>query len=92
MVCDDDVNLALGNLAVFNFDMYQQIVINYSFYVVGISYGYVVFGYYFDFLGLIFYLGVQYISYGIFDEINDWGEVLGIFDVVEYVINFGVGK
>jgi hypothetical protein len=91
-VRDDDVNLALGNPAALNPDMHQQIAINQSFHVAGISHGYAAFGHHFDSLGLTSHLGVQYISYGTFDETNDRGEVLGTFDAAEYAINFGVGK
>lgn len=91
-VRDDDVNLALGNPAALNPEMHQQIAVNHSFHVAGISHGYAAFGHHFDSLGFTSHVGIQYVNYGTFDETDDRGEILGTFDAAEYAINLGVGK
>lgn len=91
-VRDDDANLALGNPAALNATMHQQVSINHSFHVAGISHGYASYAHHWQDAGLTSHFGVQYVSYGDFVETNERGQEIGTFQAAEYAINLGVGK
>ncbi|HKK78520.1 MAG TPA: hypothetical protein VJ933_02780, partial [Phaeodactylibacter sp.] len=59
-VRDDDANLALGNPAALNERMHQQVSVNHSFHVAGISHGYASYAHHLEGPGLTSHLGVQY--------------------------------
>ncbi|NBC06266.1 MAG: hypothetical protein GVY26_03630, partial [Bacteroidetes bacterium] len=79
----DDANLALGNPAALNELMHQQISVNHSFHVAGISHGYASYAHHLEGPGLTSHLGVQYVSYGDFTETNDRGQEIGTFQASE---------
>ena len=91
-VRDDDANLALGNPAALNERMHQQISVNHSFHVAGISHGYASYAHHLDSIGLTSHIGVQYVTYGDFIETNERGQEIGTFQASEYAINLGAGK
>ncbi|TXB68396.1 type IX secretion system protein PorQ [Phaeodactylibacter luteus] len=91
-VQDDDANLALGNPAVLNHSMHQQLSFSHSFMVAGINHGYASYAHYFEPKQITGHLGVQYIHYGTFDETNELGERIGSFQASEYAITAGAGR
>lgn len=91
-VRDDDSNLALANPAALNPAMHQQLNFNHSFHVAGINHGYASYAHHFGPSGFTGHAGVQYVSYGTFEETDERGDVLGTFDAGEYAITAGLGK
>lgn len=91
-VRDDDVNLAVVNPAALNPEMHQQLAFNHSFHVAGISHGYAGYGHYLEKPQLSTHFGVQYTSYGEFDQTNVLGQTQGTFKAAEYAIGFGASK
>jgi hypothetical protein len=91
-VRDDDANLALVNPAALNPSMHQQISINHSFHVAGISHGFASYAHDWSGAGITSHFGVQYVNYGDFTETNEFGEEIGSFQAAEYAINLGAGR
>ena len=91
-VRDDDATLALPNPSLLNERMHQQLAFTHSFHVAGISHGYASYAHHFGKAGITGHAGVQYVSYGTFDQTNELGEQLGTFKAAEYAINFGAAK
>lgn len=91
-VRDDDANLALANPSLLNEGMHQQLAFSHSFHVAGISHGYASYAHHFAKAGLTGHAGVQYISYGTFDQTDELGQTLGAFKAAEYAINLGAAR
>ena len=86
---DDDISLAAANPALLNSSMHQQLAFNHSFHLAGISHGYAAFGNHFEKWKTTFHGGIQYVSYGEFDQTNELGEVEGSFKAAEYALTLG---
>lgn len=91
-VVDDDVNLAFHNPGLLNAQMHQQISFSQNFHVLDIQNGYASYGHYFEKAELSTHIGVQYVSYGDFDQTDEFGMVNGTFSAGEYALTLGVGK
>lgn len=91
-VRDDDVNLAATNPAALNPEMHQQLAFNHSFHVAGISHGYAGYGHYLEKPQLSTHFGIQYTSYGEFDQTNVLGQTQGTFEAAEYAIGIGAAR
>ncbi len=91
-VRDDDANLAFGNPAILNSLMHQQLAFNHSFHVAGISHGYAAYAHHFGKAGITGHAGVQYVSYGSFDQTDEFGQVNGSFKAAEYAITAGAAR
>ncbi len=91
-VRDDDVSLAYANPALLNPLMDNQIAFNQSFDLADISHGYVAYGKYIKKWDATVHGGIQYISFGTFDQTDVIGNVIGTFKANEYAITFGAGK
>ena len=91
-VRDDDANLAFGNPALLNSQMHQQLSFNHSFHVAGISHGYASYAHHFAKAGITGHGGVQYVSYGTFDQTDEYGQVNGAFKAAEYAITLGASR
>lgn len=88
-VKDDDGSLAFQNPAVLNEAMSGQISFSQSFYIADINYGAVSFT---KKLGkLNYFSGIQYISYGDFQQADETGFISGDFKAAEYALMAGVG-
>ena len=91
-VRDDDASLAVGNPAALNPDMHQQLSFNHNFHVAGISNGFASYAHYLEKPQLSTHFGVQYVSYGEFDQTNLLGQVEGTFKAAEYAITMGASR
>lgn len=88
-VQDDDVSLAYHTPSLLNARMHQTLSFNQAFHVAGIKFGYFGYGHHVEKWKTTFHGGVQYTSYGTFDQTDDRGEVLGTFKANEYAITLG---
>jgi hypothetical protein len=91
-VRDDDANLAFSNPAALNPLMHQQLTFNHSFHVADISHGFASYAHHFERSGITGHAGVHYISYGTFDQTDEFGLEEGTFSAGEYAITLGAGK
>ncbi|TYB79857.1 type IX secretion system protein PorQ [Bizionia myxarmorum] len=86
---DYDVSQALTNPSAINDEMDNQLALNYSSYLGGISYGTAAYGYTWDRRTLTFFGGVTYINYGSFDGYDEQGNSTGSFSGNEAAVSFG---
>lgn len=91
-VRDDDVNLAYANPALLNGSMHQALGFSHSFHVADISHGYAAYAHHLDNWQATLHGGVQYVTYGEFDQTNELGETIGTFRASEYALTLGAGK
>ena len=89
---DDDVSLALTNPAALNESMAGAISFSHNFYLSDIQNGYVGYGHQLNNTTYTLHAGIQYITYGAFDETNDIGDVVGEFKAGEQAFVIGGGK
>lgn len=88
---DDDVSLAFHNPALLNPSMHNRFSVGSVIYFSGINFGN--FNYVRDYSDIAtFQVGIQYITYGQFDQTNVHGDKEGKFSASEYVINTGGGR
>ncbi|WP_179320202.1 type IX secretion system protein PorQ [Winogradskyella helgolandensis] len=86
---DHDVTEALYNPASINYKMGNQLAVNYSSYLGGISYGTAAYAYTWDRHVQTFHFGVTYINYGSFDGYDLSGNSTGTFTGNETAISAG---
>ena len=86
---DYDVSQALTNPSAINVEMDNQLAVNYSSYLGGISYGTAAYGYTWDRRVLTFFGGISYINYGSFDGYDELGNATGTFSGSEAALSFG---
>ncbi|MFI1744107.1 type IX secretion system protein PorQ [Thalassobellus sediminis] len=86
---DYDVTQALFNPATINVDMDNQLAINYSNYLGGISYGTAAYAYTVDRRTQTFHAGITYVNYGSFDGYDENGNSTGTFTGNEAALSFG---
>lgn len=86
---DYDVTDALYNPASINSDMHNQLALNYSSYLGGISYGTAAYAYTWDRHVQTFHMGVSYINYGTFDGYDINGNSTGTFSGNEAALSVG---
>lgn len=86
---DYDVTQALTNPSAINVEMDNQLALNYSSYLGGISYGTAAYGYTWDRRVLTFFAGISYINYGTFDGYDELGNSTGTFSGNEASLSFG---
>ncbi len=91
-VRDDDANLAFANPGLLNPEMHGSIAFNHSFHLGGIQHGSFNYSFYAPKLASTFHGGIQYVSYGDFDETTASGQIIGTFDAAEYALTLGTGK
>lgn len=90
-VKDNDPNFALGNPALLNRGMDNQLTLNYINYFEDINFGYVSYTKHVDTVGT-FNLGVNYVNYGKFIERDAGSNEVGTFNSGEYAIVMGYGR
>ena len=90
-VKDDDIAQALANPATLNPLMHNQLTFNHNIHFAGISNGYFGYGRNIEKLGATFHAGMQYVSYGTFDETDEFGGIIGEFKASEYALVLGGG-
>lgn len=86
---DHDVSEALYNPASINSDQHNQLALNYSSYLGGISYGTASYAYTWDRHVQTFHFGVTYINYGSFDGFDLEGVSTGTFSGNEVALSAG---
>ena len=86
---DYDVSQGISNPATINWDMDNQLAVNYSSYLGGISYGTAAYAYSVDRRNQTFHAGVTYINYGSFDGYDENGVSTGTFTGNEAALSFG---
>ncbi|GGW62027.1 hypothetical protein DFQ11_102457 [Winogradskyella epiphytica] len=86
---DYDVTEALYNPASINHDMHNQLAVNYSSYLGGVSYGTAAYAYTWDRHIQTFHFGVTYVNYGSFDGYDLDGNSTGAFNGNETAISAG---
>lgn len=86
---DYDVTSGLYNPATINDEMDNQLALNYSSYLGGISYGTAAYAYTYDRHVQTFHIGMTYINYGSFDGYDEQGVSTGSFSGNEAALSFG---
>ena len=89
---DYDVTQALYNPATINVEMDNQLALNYSSYLGGISYGTAAYAYTWDRRTQTFHIGVTYINYGNFDGYDELGNPTGSFTGNEAALSIGYAR
>lgn len=92
-VRDGDLNLAYHNPAALNPNMHRRVAFNQSAYMGGTTHGYLAYGHYIDQgkVPVMVHAGLQYISYGKFQNYDVAGTYMGETRASEYAINIGAG-
>ncbi|WP_136480960.1 type IX secretion system protein PorQ [Cognatitamlana onchidii] len=86
---DYDVTQAIFNPATINVEMDNQLAVNYTSYLGGISYGTAAYAYTIDRRTQTLHAGVTYINYGSFDGYDEDGNSTGTFTGNEAALSFG---
>ena len=86
---DYDVTQGLYNPATINVDMDNQLALNYTSYLGGISYGTAAYAYTVDRRTQTFHAGITYINYGSFDGYDEQGNETGTFTGSEAALSMG---
>lgn len=86
---DHDVTEALYNPASINYQMSNQLAVNYANFLGGISYGTAAYAYTWDRHVQTFHVGITYINYGTFDGYDLNGNSTGTFSGNEAALSAG---
>jgi hypothetical protein len=86
---DYDVTQAIFNPATINAEMDNQLALNYTSYLGGISYGTATYAYMVDRHTRTFHAGITYINYGSFDGYDEDGNSTGTFTGSETALSLG---
>ena len=86
---DYDVTQAIFNPATINAEMDNQLAVNYTSYLGGISYGTASYAYTIDRRTQTFHAGITYVNYGAFDGYDEAGNSTGTFSGNETALSFG---
>lgn len=86
---DYDVTQGLFNPATINVDMDNQLALNYTSYLGGISYGTAAYAYTIDRRTQTFHAGITYVNYGSFEGYDEEGNSTGTFSGNESALSFG---
>ncbi|ALJ03924.1 penicillin-binding protein [Pseudalgibacter alginicilyticus] len=86
---DYDVTQGLFNPATINVEMDNQLALNYTSYLGGISYGTAAYAYTLDRRTQTFHGGITYINYGSFDGYDESGNSTGTFTGSETALSLG---
>jgi len=86
---DWDVTQALYNPSTINVEMDNQLALNYTSYLGGITYGTAAYAYTWDRRVQTYHAGLTYINYGEFAGYNEFGEETGEFSGTEMALSLG---
>ncbi|APY12248.1 penicillin-binding protein [Seonamhaeicola sp. S2-3] len=89
---DYDVTQGMFNPATINVEMDNQLALNYTSYLGGISYGTASYAYTIDRRTQTFHAGITYINYGSFDGYDEDGNSTGTFSGGETALSFGYAR
>ena len=87
-----DISLALQNPAMMRPGLHNQLELNYNNFYAGISIANLAYGYDVVKLKTSFFLGVQYINYGTFEQTDPIGNQYGNFHASDYALTFGASR
>lgn len=90
-VKDHDINMAFNNPAVLNKEMSKQFTFNYNPYFADLKNGYVAYAQTFDSVGT-FSAGIQFLTYGEFNQTDATGASIGTFKAADYSFNLGYAR
>jgi hypothetical protein len=85
----DDLALAAQNPAMLNEKMNNGVTFNHEFLLAGITDGYFGAAHYFEKQKLTLNFGIQYINYGDFKAVDEYGNTTGSFTAGDYAIGIG---
>jgi hypothetical protein len=89
-VVDKDLGLAAQNPALYNAQMHNQLLASHSLYLADIGHGYVGYARQIDTTHHITVGGgLNYVSYGNFDQADEFGNITGSFKAGEYALQLG---
>jgi len=91
LTIDDDPNLGLFNPALINSSMNSFLSLNYINYYSDINYGSIVFCPKFSNKEQLLF-AVKYVDYGVFEETDQFGNLIGNFNASEYLFSLGFSK
>ena len=91
-VIDSDPNIGLFNPAVINSKMNSFLTINYINYHADINYGSILYTHNFKKIKTPILFSLTYLDYGIFEETNEFGEIIGEFTSSEYLFSVGFSR
>lgn len=86
---DYDPTQALFNPAAINWEMDNQLSINYMNYLGDVNYGSAAYAYLWDRRTQVFHTGVTYINYGSFDGYDEQGNATSTFSGGEFALSMG---
>jgi hypothetical protein len=87
----DDLALAAQNPAMLNEKMNNGVTFNHEFLLAGVSDGYFAAAHYFEKQQVTLQFGIQYVNYGEFKGVDEYGNVTGTFTAGDYAIGIGGG-
>jgi hypothetical protein len=91
-VADGDLNLAYANPALLDSLDARQLALNYNSLFADASNGFVSYAVHRSELDMTFAATLQYLSYGQFEERDEFNQELGEFNAGEYLLNLGAGR
>lgn len=86
---DFDPTSGLYNPANINYEMDNQLSVNYVNYFADVNYGSASYAYLLDRRTQVLHAGITYVNYGTFDGYNEFGEATGDFTGGEAALSFG---
>jgi len=87
---NNDINFALSNPSLLSPETDNQLALNFTKHIVGVSVGSAVYGNTWN--GNMFGIGMQYVDYGTFDETSETNQNLGTFTAKDYALSFIYAK
>ena len=88
---EDDLSFTLQNPALITGEMHKQMALNGTNYLADINFGSVAYSHKLDDHNYLA-AGVQYVNYGHFDELDDYGEKLGGFSANDVALHLIYGR
>lgn len=91
-IADDDILQGFANPALLNVEQHNQVGFSHSFLFANIQHGAINYGRHLDSLNLSIHGGIQYISYGTFDQTDQFGNINGDFSASEVAFVVGASR
>jgi hypothetical protein len=89
---DEDIALALQNPAMMRPGLHNELELTYNSYYAGIAIMNLQYGWHAPKLNTSFFLGVQYLNYGSFDQTDNIGNVNGTVHALDYALTLGASR
>jgi len=88
----DDISFALQNPSMMRAGMHNELEVTYDNYYAGINIMNLQYGYHVAKINTSFFLGVQYVNYGSFEQTDILGNSYGDFHAVDYALTLGASR